>query len=112
MVSWHSPGGQLLSDAQLTASSTDGERRIAETLTDGSALERFKKMIIAQGVDSTKAEELCRKGADIWTVLPKADIVSNVVATESGKLGIHLPLIDLLKNLKVKTKLSCFPYRQ
>lgn len=80
-------GGQLLSDAQLTASSTDGERRIAESLTDGSALERFKKMIIAQGVDSKKAEELCRKGADIWTVLPKADIVSNVIATTSGYLS-------------------------
>lgn len=51
-------------------------------------------MIIAQGVDTKKAEELCRKDADIWTILPKADIESDVVATASGKLRIYLVLIE------------------
>ena len=52
------------------ASSPDeGYQKMFTALRDGSAMEKFKEMIIAQGVDSSTAVKLCG-ASDFFEVLP------------------------------------------
>ena len=47
----------------------EGYQKIWSVLHDGSAKQKFKEMIIAQGVDESVAEELC-SGSNSFDVLP------------------------------------------
>jgi thymidine phosphorylase len=62
-------GGYLLFANGQAASVESGVAQIKEKLHDGSALEKFRLMCIAQGVTEAHATSLV---ADPWTVLPKA----------------------------------------
>ena len=81
-------GGRLV-ELSGKGSAEDGTRMIAETLTDGSALAKFRQMLVCQGVSEQDAQELCH--GDIWKVLTKATTVEDVCATDSGmrQVGIE-----------------------
>ena len=57
---------------------------IAETLRNGEALEHFKKMIIAQGVEESLAIDLCEKRSYEKVFGRKAKYTSHIKAKESG----------------------------
>ena len=84
LVHIRSTGGQLICDAKLSASSEEGEEKIARSLQDGSALEKFRQMLKSQGVASNVADILCSKDKDVFTILPKASKKDDVTSLESG----------------------------
>ncbi|XP_061176775.1 thymidine phosphorylase-like [Saccostrea echinata] len=77
-------GGQLLFLSGNASSTDEGQRKLKETLTNGEAARKFKEMIIAQGANPEKAEVLCTKGANVWSVLPKAKFVTPIKSKCSG----------------------------
>lgn len=58
-----------------------GIELIEQVLDDGSALERFRKMCIYQGVSSENAEKLCN---DPRSILPTAVSTTEFIAEQSG----------------------------
>lgn len=50
-------GGELLSLCGIATGTEDGEERISRSLDDGSALERFVRMVSAQGGDTRHVEQ-------------------------------------------------------
>jgi pyrimidine-nucleoside phosphorylase len=66
---------------RLEGSSAEEARSRAErALADGSALERFRRMVAAQGGDPRVVD-------DPWGVLPRAPVVLPIVAEASGTLA-------------------------
>lgn len=59
-----------------------GTRLVADALADGSALAKFREMLVCQGVSEQDAQELCH--GDPWKVLPRATTVEDVHATAAG----------------------------
>ena len=76
-------GGSLLAQVGLADTVEEGQAKIAATLADGSAAERFAKMVAAMGGPSDFAESW-RHG------LPEADHIREVEAPEAG----HVTAID------------------
>ena len=74
-------GGQLLLMAGVVNDLKDGLKMIRASLQDGSALARFRRMCIAQGVEETIAGQLC---IEPRAVLPKARVISRVRAEKDG----------------------------
>ncbi|KAF0295212.1 Thymidine phosphorylase [Amphibalanus amphitrite] len=74
-------GGQLV---QLTGrgSAQHGAQLVARALADGSALDKFRQMLVCQGVSEPDAHQLCH--GDEWTVLPRAPAIEDVCATDAG----------------------------
>ena len=58
-----------------------GVQAITQRLEDGSALEKFKAMIIGQGVTSDDAAQLC----DHRSILPRATYTTSLHANSSGE---------------------------
>ncbi len=58
----------------------EGRGRAAEALDSGEALERFRRMVEAQGGDPRVAD-------DAWSVLPKAPVIRAVTADAAGFLA-------------------------
>ena len=52
----------MLLSAGLVSSESEGAAAIEETLSNGEALNKFQKMLIAQGVETAVAEKLCTSG--------------------------------------------------
>ncbi|XP_062618277.1 thymidine phosphorylase-like [Saccostrea cucullata] len=77
-------GGQLLFLSGNASSTEEGQKKLKETLNNGEAARKFKEMIIAQGANPEKAEVLCTRGADLWSVLPKAKTVTTLKSKHSG----------------------------
>ena len=75
-------GGQLLVRHNLASTVEEGAVIVGKKLDDGSALHKFKQMIVAQGVDREDAENLCNDNGE---VLPNASYVTIIQAKESGK---------------------------
>lgn len=67
---FYSVGGHLLEMTQKVNSVDEGRLRIIESLKNGSALEKFKQMLIEQKVDEKIANELCY--GNTTAVLPMA----------------------------------------
>ena len=80
-----SSGGQLLVTHHMALTVEEGAAMIASKLDDGSALDTFRRMAIAQGVDKQEADSLCERDAKGGNgVLPSAQYVTPVVATQTG----------------------------
>uniref|UniRef100_A0A6Q2XH68 Thymidine phosphorylase n=1 Tax=Esox lucius TaxID=8010 RepID=A0A6Q2XH68_ESOLU len=62
-------GGVLLLMTGCAASLEDGKKVIAGTLRNGKALEKFRNMMIGQGVAVQAAASLCSDNADYYSVL-------------------------------------------
>lgn len=76
-------GGEGLASAGLAADARAGADRVAETLRDGRAAERFGRMIAAQGGPLRFVDDWAR-------FLPEATVIREVPATASG----HVVAID------------------
>lgn len=59
-----------------------GRDKIRETLSNGSALSAFERMLVNQNVRPEVAQELCY--GDVYKVLPKAKECSPIKAQRSG----------------------------
>jgi pyrimidine-nucleoside phosphorylase len=70
-------GAEMLVLAGAAADSSAGAVRIARALDDGTALERFRRIVAAQGGDSRVCDDPAR-------VLPRAPETSEVVASHAG----------------------------
>jgi len=57
-------GGLVLVSSGLVTSLEEGERRIRDVLDNGKALEKFRQMIVRQGVDKSLADKLCQEYGD------------------------------------------------
>lgn len=65
----------------------EGRRRIAKSLNDGTALEKFKRMLIKQKVDERTANELCY--GDAAAVLPMAKYRVKLRSPASGMYTVE-----------------------
>lgn len=70
-------GGEMLRLAGVVSDLPTGEARIARSLDDGSALDRFARLVRAQNGDARVCD-------DPWSVLPRAPLVRELRATASG----------------------------
>ncbi|XP_052810286.1 thymidine phosphorylase-like isoform X3 [Mya arenaria] len=95
-------GGQLLYKINAAESMDAAINMIASTLNDGRALAKFRAMIVAQGVQEEIADKLCRKGADVFEVLPKAKYTYEIQCAKSG----HIHSIDSMNCAIVTGKLG------
>lgn len=77
-------GGYLLHSTGKASSPEDGSQIINEKLLDGSALQKFREMLVAQGVAADLANKLCDPNVDISTLLPKANETKDITATSDG----------------------------
>ncbi|XP_046559400.1 thymidine phosphorylase-like [Haliotis rubra] len=73
-------GGELLSVAGKAPSSEEGRRMVKDTISDGTALARFCHMAKAQGVDPAKADALCAPDTDVFSVLPRAGAIKELLS--------------------------------
>jgi pyrimidine-nucleoside phosphorylase len=60
----------------------EGEAKVAEALSSGKALQKFKEMLQCQGVDAKIADTVCN--GDMWTILPKAKYTTDLPAPVAG----------------------------
>lgn len=79
-------GGELLRLVGRSEERKKGAEIIAKTLKDGSAMEKFKEMICAQGVSKEDADLMCDKSQDPFKVLPSS---KNIVKIHSKQSGMH-----------------------
>ncbi|XP_076349073.1 thymidine phosphorylase-like [Tachypleus tridentatus] len=71
-------GGELLLLTRKVTSRKEGEAMIRQVLGDGSALEKFRKMMVLQGVASDLARKLCAHDVDPRELLPSAQHVTRL----------------------------------
>lgn len=77
-------GGNLLEITHKVKSVKEGRKRIIESLNNGTALEKFKEMLIKQKVDENIANELCY--GNTTAVLPMAKYKLEIKSPTSGNL--------------------------
>jgi pyrimidine-nucleoside phosphorylase len=78
-------GAEMLVQAGVAEALPDGRRQIESSLDSGEALERFRRLVIAQGGDGRVVDDL--------SLLPQAAKQVDVVAREAG----HIVAIDTEK---------------
>ena len=81
-------GGEMLWLSGLCADPEQGRARIASSLADGSALERFGRMIEAQGGDASVIDDPSRLPAPGHRVKVVADRDGFVVGLDARALGV------------------------
>lgn len=74
-------GGALLWLLGICEDEATGRVRIIESLSNGSAAEKFQAMCMAQGTSKETAISIM---SDPWSVLEKADHVTTIQATSNG----------------------------
>lgn len=81
-------GGHLLSLTDDNISPDDGISQIRTALNDGTAMQKFQELLVAQGVDATFAKNMCQNDMqdvdNVWGYLTKAEHVTDVKALEDG----------------------------
>jgi len=75
-------GAMLLVSANMVSSLENGKKKIEEVLDNGKALNKFKCMLIKQGVEPNIAIELCT--SDNNNILPMAESTTSLIAKQSG----------------------------
>ena len=83
-------GGYLLQRTKKVSTMKEGAQMILKTLENGQALQKFYEMIIAQGVSSEIAHELCFKRNYNFVFGKKAQYTSLIKAEKAG-LFIYFP---------------------
>uniref|UniRef100_T1IT47 Pyrimidine nucleoside phosphorylase C-terminal domain-containing protein n=1 Tax=Strigamia maritima TaxID=126957 RepID=T1IT47_STRMM len=94
-------GGELLYLLSATTRK-EGADIINKIMREGTALQKFKDMIVAQGVRSDIANRLCDPRTDVWSVLPRAPHVTALSSQASG----YVHYIDALELGRVAHKLG------
>ena len=87
-------GSTLLLQSRIVSNQKSAEQMILKVLNDGSALEKFEQMCIAQGVDDDVAEQLI---INPLKVLNKSDNIAQITALKSG----YIFSIDSMKLAEV-----------
>lgn len=100
-------GGQLLLMMKKVNTLEEGLQKIETAVNDGSALERFQQMLVAQKTDPAIAEKLC-KGNDPWHVFREANRVAKHVATFSSPQEGFVKSIDAMECAKIIGELGAF----
>jgi len=78
-------GAHLLLSAGVVSNEAEGVAMIEETLSNGQALNKFKQMIIVQGVSPETAELLCSaSGEHDWEIMKPAQFRTNIPAPANG----------------------------
>lgn len=80
-----SEGGYLLQRVKKVNTMKEGQEVIMEKLNNGEALEKFRQMLIGQGVKESVANELCLKRNYNVVFETKAKFLSTIRAKQSGK---------------------------
>ncbi|XP_015376418.1 PREDICTED: pyrimidine-nucleoside phosphorylase-like [Diuraphis noxia] len=93
-------GGHLLEMTHKVRSVNEGRKRMAQSLNNGTALEKFKQMLIELRVDEQIADELCY--GNTTSVLPMAKFVIEIKSSTSG----YVNDIDGMTIAKVCNKLG------
>ncbi|MBT3771964.1 MAG: thymidine phosphorylase [Euryarchaeota archaeon] len=74
-------GGSLLKMAGVSIDDSEGEEMIRNALKSGAALNKFRQMCVAQGVDEVVAKQLCERPSE---VLPLASQVTTLTTDVGG----------------------------
>ncbi len=99
-------GGHLLANLNKVQNPEEGSRRIEAALCDGTALERFRLMLVSQGVAEDVASRLCRKTGDVFDVLPRASTRTDLLASCSGRFGNNIAAVTcILRSWSYKLKM-------
>ncbi|CAC5412211.1 deoA [Mytilus coruscus] len=87
----YSLGAQVLHQNCKTLSTQEARHQMIDIISSGAALRKFRDMIIAQGVSEPIADSLCKPGADMFKILPKAQNVTVIICKKEGQtwLKIH-----------------------
>eukprot|EP00095_Tigriopus_kingsejongensis_P001611 maker-scaffold289_size220122-snap-gene-0.12 protein:Tk01611 transcript:maker-scaffold289_size220122-snap-gene-0.12-mRNA-1 annotation:"predicted protein" len=75
-------GGLLMASVKQDMSQEEGEAKIKEALTNGTALSKFRDMIVFQGVSPQMAEELCH--GSTWKVAKAPQTITPIHANDKG----------------------------
>jgi thymidine phosphorylase len=77
-------GGIILEMKGRVKTLNEGKETILKVLNSGEALEKFRLMLICQGVAEVTATALCQ--GDIWSVLPSVsqEHITVIKAASSG----------------------------
>ena len=72
---------------------------INKVLSNGTALAKFRDMLVAQGVAQDDAQRLCDVNGDVWKVLTPAAHTTTLKCPQSGewskggsKAMVHVPM--------------------
>ena len=76
-------GGELLLQQGLAATTQEGVSQILSSIESGKALEVFRKMLVAQGVEERVSEAVCKFPE---TVLPLSCYTTDIKSPKSGKV--------------------------
>ncbi|XP_060566984.1 pyrimidine-nucleoside phosphorylase-like [Ruditapes philippinarum] len=77
-------GGQLLVKVEKAPTLGEAYDMIEATLKNRKAIGKFELMLQEQGVNKNYAEDLCKKGTDIFTILPKSKRNKELKAETAG----------------------------
>lgn len=78
-------GGRLLLLANKVRTIEQGRETIRETFKNGSALQKFREMIIGQGVSPKIAEQLIKRDETaVRSVLKLGDIAHQAISSQTG----------------------------
>ncbi|XP_070541815.1 thymidine phosphorylase-like isoform X2 [Ptychodera flava] len=77
-------GGHLLYAAGHATTAEDGISKINEVLKNGRAMNKFKEMMVAQGVEEDVARKLCSKDEGPWSVMRKAPYQTEIKCNKTG----------------------------
>lgn len=77
-------GGYLLQRVKKVSTMKEGQEIILEKLSNGEALEKFRQMLIAQGVSEQVAHELCINRNYNGVFASKAKFLSTIRSKETG----------------------------
>lgn len=72
-------GAVILKEAKIAMNESEGRRRLEQVIRDGTAFEKLKSMVAAQGGDVSQIENLQR--------LPKARFVTEITACKKGYIA-------------------------
>jgi len=79
-------GAMLLTSAGKVENLDMGKEKIAAVLDNGVALEKFRQMVIRQGVDEEVAKQLCHPDKNNNRVTVTASNTTSVMASTSGRV--------------------------
>lgn len=77
-------GGNLLHAAGKVEDAHEGAIQVRGTLEDGSALDKFRLMMAAQGVKPEIADALCMKNSQLFDILPKSKYTTELQCKQAG----------------------------
>jgi thymidine phosphorylase len=79
-------GGIILEMKGRVQTISEGKEAILKVLNSGEALEKFRLMLICQGVAEVNATTLCE--GDMWSVLPSVsrECITIIRASSSGNV--------------------------